>query len=97
MIPRKTGNIAYAKFWVDKQRVLWYFLYWLIVFLFFFCHLKLSNVVFDWKYEQTAGFSEQITVFDNGIEKPEYNKMERKFSYYLYKKKRTIYKTIIFC
>ena len=30
MIPRETGNNAYAKFWVDKQRVLWYFLYWLI-------------------------------------------------------------------
>ena len=25
MIPRETGNNGYAKFWVDKQRVLWYF------------------------------------------------------------------------
>ena len=25
MVPRETGNNAYAKFWRDKQRVLWYF------------------------------------------------------------------------
>ena len=30
MIPKETGNNVYAKFWVDKQRVLWYFLYWLM-------------------------------------------------------------------
>ena len=23
MVPRETGNNAYAKFWRDKQRVLW--------------------------------------------------------------------------
>ena len=33
-VPRETGNNAYAKFWRDKQRVLWYFLYWLIGKLF---------------------------------------------------------------
>ena len=26
MVPRQTGNNAYAKFWREKQRVLWYFL-----------------------------------------------------------------------
>ena len=30
MIPRETGNKTYAEFWVDKQRVLWYFWYWLM-------------------------------------------------------------------
>ena len=30
MVPRENGNNAYAKFWRDKQRVLWYLLYWLI-------------------------------------------------------------------
>ena len=30
MISKETGNNANAKFWMDKQRVLWYFLYWLI-------------------------------------------------------------------
>ena len=25
MVPRETGSNAYAKFWRDKQRVLWYF------------------------------------------------------------------------
>ena len=30
MVPRETGNNAYAKFWRDKQRVLWYFWYWQI-------------------------------------------------------------------
>ena len=30
MIPKETGNNVYAKFWVDKQRVLRHFLYWLI-------------------------------------------------------------------
>ena len=34
MIPKQTGNSIYAKFWMNKQRVLWYFLYWLIVKLF---------------------------------------------------------------
>ena len=33
MIPKETGNNAYAKFWVEKQRVLWYFSYWLIPIL----------------------------------------------------------------
>ena len=28
MVPRETGNNAYAKFWKDKQRVLWYFWKW---------------------------------------------------------------------
>ena len=28
MVPRETGNNAYAKFWRDKQRVLWYFCQW---------------------------------------------------------------------
>ena len=30
MIPKETGNNVFAKFWMDKQRVLWYYLYWLI-------------------------------------------------------------------
>ena len=30
MVLGETGNNAYAKFWRDKQRVLLYFLYWLI-------------------------------------------------------------------
>ena len=30
MVPRETGNNTYAKFWGDKQRVLCYFLYWLM-------------------------------------------------------------------
>ena len=29
-VPRETGNNAYAEFWRDKQRVLWYFLIGLI-------------------------------------------------------------------
>ena len=29
-VPRESGNNPYAKFWRDKQRVLWYFWYWLI-------------------------------------------------------------------
>ena len=34
MVPTETGNNANAKFWRDKQRVLWYFWHWLInVFL----------------------------------------------------------------
>ena len=35
MAPRETENNAYAKFWRDKQRTLWYvmvFLEWSIVF-----------------------------------------------------------------
>ena len=28
MVPRETGNNAYANFLRDKQRVLWYFLCW---------------------------------------------------------------------
>ena len=38
MAPRETENNAYAKFWGDKQRTLWYvmvFLEWPIVFLSF--------------------------------------------------------------
>ena len=30
MVPRETENNAYAKFWSDKQRALWYFLQWSI-------------------------------------------------------------------
>ena len=30
MVPKETGNNAFAKVWRDKQRVLWYFWYWLI-------------------------------------------------------------------
>ena len=30
MVPRETGNNPRAKFLVEKQRVLWYVLYWLI-------------------------------------------------------------------
>ena len=30
MIAQETENNAYAIFWVDKQRILWCFLYWLI-------------------------------------------------------------------
>ena len=30
IFPPQTGNNAYAKVWVDKQRVLWYIWYWLI-------------------------------------------------------------------
>ena len=30
MVPRETGNNAYAKFWRDKQKVQWYFRHWLI-------------------------------------------------------------------
>ena len=30
MVPRETENNAYAKFWGDKKRVLWYFLEWSI-------------------------------------------------------------------
>ena len=30
MVPRETGNNVYAKFWRDRQRVLWYFYFnWL--------------------------------------------------------------------
>ena len=30
IVPRETGNNAYAKFWRDEQRVLWYFWYWVV-------------------------------------------------------------------
>ena len=30
-IPKETWKNAYAKFWLDKKRVLWYFWYWLMV------------------------------------------------------------------
>ena len=36
MAPRETENNAYAKFWGDKQRALWYvvvFLEWSITFI----------------------------------------------------------------
>ena len=42
MIPKETGNNVYAKFWVEKQRVLWYFWYWLIRRALFF----LKNIHF---------------------------------------------------
>ena len=28
MAPRETENNAYAKFWSDQQRVLWYIMLW---------------------------------------------------------------------
>ena len=31
MVPREAGNNAYAKFWRDKQKVLWYFWKWPIL------------------------------------------------------------------
>ena len=40
MAPRETENNAYAKFWGDKQRTLWYvmvFLEWSIVSAVVFC------------------------------------------------------------
>ena len=30
MAPRETENNAYANFWGDKQKQLWYFLWWSI-------------------------------------------------------------------
>ena len=40
MAPRETENNAYAKFWGDKQRALWYvmvFLEWSITFFIYLC------------------------------------------------------------
>ena len=49
MAPRETENNAYAKFWGDKQRTLWYvmvFLEWSIVIE----SLSQGTVPSEWKY-----------------------------------------------
>ena len=38
MAPRKTENNAYAKFWGDKQRALWYVMAFLEWSIECFCH-----------------------------------------------------------
>ena len=46
MAPRETENNAYAKFWGDKQRALWYvmvFLEWSIVM-----HVALNVLLYLW-------------------------------------------------
>ena len=45
MVPKETGNNAYAKFWRNKQRVLWYFWKWPIGPQFFPYHS--SNIAFS--------------------------------------------------
>ena len=47
MVPRETGNNACAKFWRDKQRMLWYF----FILAIFSALRKLSSaqyLVFAW-------------------------------------------------
>ena len=53
MAPRETQNNAYAKFWGDKQRALWYvtvFLEWSILLFLspdFLCHVQGSEIYRD--------------------------------------------------
>ena len=62
MAPRETENNAYAKFWGDKQRTLWYvmvFLEWSIAYSICF-HKTVHN---KWCLDKTIG---QI---ENGLER----------------------------
>ena len=65
MAPRETENNAYAKFWGDKQRTLWYvmvFLEWSIC-LFPPCSKKKTN-----RYYMDAKDSTRVGVWLMGIQ-----------------------------
>ena len=68
MVPRETENNAYAKFWGDKQRELWYvmvFLEWSISF--FFSPSRCFEASFPVLLEYNRLISNRTgTLFDNG-------------------------------
>ena len=74
MAPRETENNAYAKFWGDKQRELWYFPWWSIAlssakhFHLLFLSTKITVLVIKFIYSTFAGVIQFGIVADQSME-----------------------------
>ena len=74
MAPRETENNAYAKFWGDKQRELWYFPWWSIAlssakhFHLLFLSTKTTVLVIKFIYSTFAGVIQFGIVADQSME-----------------------------
>ena len=63
MAPRETENNAYAKFWGDKQRALWYVMVFLEWYVFYVNSSKKPNMSISFTVAFSNIFHDNFVVF----------------------------------